>query len=103
MKFETFSQRDEYIRSKVPEFVYERLSNYWDEFVDDCRGTIYDLIGDLCDEDEETELSEVVTYFFETFMFGIRIDVEDLEKEEKGMEDILQIIKESRHGEGEKI
>ena len=98
----TFNQRNEYVKSILPEDVYETLSGKWDEFCDSCFHSVSNLIEDNFDEEgviedndgETFEIKEVVQHLFETFLFRIRMDGEDLEKTEIEMKDILQKIRE---------
>ena len=94
----TFNQRNEYVKSILPEDVYETLSGKWDEFCDSCFHSVSNLIEDNFDEngvsDEGCEIQDVFMHLFCTFLFRISIDKEDLEKEEIEMKDILQKIRE---------
>ena len=47
----TINEREEYIKNKIPEDVYNGLSDDWDNFFETCFSTVYNLIEDNFDED----------------------------------------------------
>ena len=71
----TINEREEYIKNKIPEDVYNGLSNDWDNFCDTCFYTVSNLIGDNFDEDgfdeNGNEIEDVIQDYFETFLLRI--------------------------------
>ena len=71
----TINEREEYIKNKIPEDVYNGLSDDWDNFFETCFSTVYNLIEDNFDEDgldeNGKEIQDVFQDYFETFLLRI--------------------------------
>ena len=71
----TINEREEYIKTKIPEDVYNGLFNDWDNFYETCFSTVYNLIEDNFDEDGFDEngnwIEDVIQDYFEIFLLRI--------------------------------
>ena len=71
----TINEREEYIKNKIPEDVYNGLSDDWDNFCDTCFSTVYNLIEDNFDEDgldeNGNEIHDVIQDYFDIFLLRI--------------------------------
>ena len=71
----TINEREEYIKTKIPEDVYNGLFNDWDNFYETCFSTVYNLIEDNFDEDgldeNGNEIHDVIQDYFDIFLLRI--------------------------------
>ena len=71
----TINEREEYIKTKIPEDVYNGLFYDWDNFFETCNYTVRNLIEDNFDEygvDENgNEIEDVIQDYFETFLLRV--------------------------------